>query len=89
MATVTINISIPETLRAEVEKVIASDGYGNTSEFFRDLVRDYLKRRQEKRLEALLLEAIEEDNFTPLTHADFEEIKARGLARLSSKTTKT
>ena len=46
MATATINISIPESLRAEVEKVIETDGYGNTSEFFRDLVRDYLKRKQ-------------------------------------------
>ena len=50
MATATINISIPDNLKAEVEKAIEADGYGNTSEFFRDLVRDYLKRRQEKRL---------------------------------------
>lgn len=42
MATATINISIPETMKAEVEEIIASKGYGNTSEFFRDLVRDYL-----------------------------------------------
>lgn len=89
MATATINISIPESLRAEVEKVIETDGYGNTSEFFRDLVRDYLKRKQEKRLEAMLLEAIDDNDFTPLTHADFEEIKARGLARLQSRNKKS
>ena len=85
MATATINIALPETLKAEVENAIKTDGYGNTSEFFRDLARNYLKHRQEKKLESMLLEAIEEGDFTPLTHNDFEEIKARGLARLKAR----
>ena len=55
MATATLNISLPETMKAEVEHIVATEGYGNTSEFFRDLVRDYLKQRQEQELEALLL----------------------------------
>lgn len=85
MATATINISIPDSLKAEVDKVIASEGYGNTSEFFRDLVRDYLKKRQEHKLEALLLEGLESGEPTPLTKADFEDIKQRGLKRLKDR----
>lgn len=81
MATATINISIPDNLKAEVEKAIESDGYGNTSEFFRELARDYLRRRQEKRLEALLVEAVE-SGATPLTKDDLEAVKQRGLERL-------
>lgn len=81
MATATINISIPDNLKAEVEKAIESDGYGNTSEFFRDLARDYLRRRQEKRLETLLVEAVE-SGATPLTKDDLEAVKQRGLERL-------
>lgn len=88
MATATINISIPDTLKAEVDEAIETEGYGNTSEFFRDLVRDYLKKRQERRLEALLLEAVESDKFTPLTKADFEGIKERGLKRLKERAKK-
>ena len=84
MATATINISIPDNLKAEVEKAIESDGYGNTSEFFRDLARDYLRRRQDKRLEALLVEAVE-SGATPLTKDDLEAVKRRGLARLREK----
>jgi Arc/MetJ-type ribon-helix-helix transcriptional regulator len=42
-------------MKAEVEQIIANEGYGNTSEFFRDLVRSYLKERQERQLETLLL----------------------------------
>ena len=85
MATATINISIPDNLKAEVDEVIAAEGYGNTSEFFRDLVRDYLQRRQERRLEALLLEGLESGKATPFTKADFDAIKKRGLKRLKNK----
>jgi antitoxin ParD1/3/4 len=88
MATATINISIPDTMKQEVEKIIATEGYGNTSEFFRDLVREYLQKRQDRRLEALLLAGLESGAATPLTKADFAAIKERGLARLKAKTKK-
>lgn len=85
MTTATINISIPDNLKVQVEEVIAAEGYGNTSEFFRDLVRDYLKQRQERKLEALLLEGLESGAATPFTKADLEAIKQRGLERLKNK----
>jgi toxin ParE1/3/4 len=85
MSTATINISIPENLKDEVEEIIATEGYGNTSEFFRDLVRDYLKRRHERRLEQMLLEGLRSGEATPLTKADMEAIKQRGLRRLKNK----
>lgn len=88
MSIATINISIPDTMKAEVEEIIASEGYGNTSEFFRDLVRNYLKQRQEQKLEAMLIEAVENGNFTELTKSDFEEIKKRGLKRLKNRVKK-
>jgi len=85
MPTATINISIPDNLKAEVDEVVATEGYGNTSEFFRDLVRDYLRQRQERRLEALLLEGLESGRATPYTKDDFEAIKQRGIERLKNK----
>ena len=85
MTTATINISIPDTMKREVEEIIASEGYGNTSEFFRDLVRNYLRQREERRLEILLLEGLESGNPTPLTKDDFEAIKRRGIERLKNK----
>ena len=85
MATATINISIPDNLKREVEEVITSEGYGNTSEFFRDLVRNYLRERQERKLETLLLEGLESGKATPLTKKDFQEIKRRGLERIKNK----
>jgi len=85
MPTATINISLPDNMQAEVEEIIANEGYGNTSEFFRDLVRDYLRRRQERKLEALLLEGLQSGKATPLTRADFEAIKQRGVQRVKNK----
>lgn len=85
MPSATINISIPDSMKAEVEEIIATEGYGNTSEFFRDLVRDYLKRRHERRLEQMLLEGLRSGEATPLTKADMEAIKQRGLRRLKNK----
>jgi metal-responsive CopG/Arc/MetJ family transcriptional regulator len=38
MSTVsTINISLPRSMKEDVDEIIANEGYGNTSEFFRDL----------------------------------------------------
>ena len=88
MPTATINISIPDNLKAEVEEVIAAEGYGNTSEFFRDLVRDYLQKRQARKLEALLLEGLESGKATPFTKDDLAAIKERGLERLKNKAKK-
>jgi antitoxin ParD1/3/4 len=88
MAIATLNISLPDTMKAEVEEVIATEGYGNTSEFFRDLVRNYLKERRERKIEDLLLEGINSGESTPLTKEDFAKIKERGLQRIQQKLNK-
>lgn len=74
MSTATINISLPDTMKSDVEEIIAAEGYGNTSEFFRDLVRDYLRKRQIRKLEELVLEGLRSPA-SPLTKADFVDIK--------------
>lgn len=84
MSNSSINIALPETMKLEVEETVKNNGYGNTSEFFRDLFRDYKKREQEQRLEKLLLESLE-GSFAPLTNADFEDVKSRVKARLAKK----
>ncbi len=88
MATATLNISLPDTMKAEIEEVIATEGYGNTSEFFRDLARNYLKERRERKLEVLILEGLESGDATPLTKEDFERIKERGIKRIRQRAKK-
>ena len=88
MAISTLNISLPDTMKSQIENVVATEGYGNTSEFFRDLVRNYLKERQERKLETLILEGLNSGEATPLTKNDFERIKERGLKRLAQRAKK-
>lgn len=48
-------------------------------------MRNYLKKHQEKKLEALLLEGLNSGESTPLTKEDFKKIKERGIKRLQRK----
>ncbi len=84
MSVSTINISLPDTLKSEVDAVVSADGYGNTSEFFRDLVRNYLKERQEKQLEIMLLDGVNSP-MSPWTQDDVAEIKETVGARILAK----
>ena len=88
MAIATVNISLPDTMKAEIEEVIATEGYGNTSEFFRDLARNYLRERQERKIETLILKGLDSGDTTPLTKEDFERIKERGIKRLQQSAKK-
>ena len=85
MGNTTVNISIPESMKAQVEEVVASEGYGNTSEFFRELVRDYFRKRQEKTLEGMLLEAIRNNDLSPLGKDEFEGMKKELKERIGSR----
>jgi antitoxin ParD1/3/4 len=85
MATTTLNISLPDTMKAEVEEIVASEGYGNTSEFFRDLVRDFLRKRDERKLEALILEGLNSGEPTPFTKEDIERARQIVLERIAKR----
>lgn len=81
MATATMNISPPETTKAEVEEIIANEGYGNTSEFFRDLLRNYLKERQERELEILLVQRLKDTDDRELNMNDVRNELAKRLGK--------
>ena len=49
----TMNISLPETLRAFVDEQVTSRGYGTSSEYVRELIR---RDQDRERLRGLLLE---------------------------------
>ena len=55
----TMNISLPDSMRAFIEQKVAQGGYSTVSEYIRQLVREDQKRAAQERLEALLMEGIE------------------------------
>jgi antitoxin ParD1/3/4 len=58
MATNTMNIALPDPLRAYVEERVADGEFGTPSEYIRSLIREDRERHRE-RLESQLLEALE------------------------------
>lgn len=88
MATTTMNISLPDTMREYIEERIAKDGYGTVSEYFRDLIRADQKRKAEEKLEAMLLEGLKSGVATPLNKQDIEEAKRVVKERIRSRQTK-
>lgn len=81
----TLNISLPESLRAFVEKQVASGGYSTASEYIRELVRNAEKQKAREWLEGELLKGI---NSGPGVVADdkfWAERRATLLNRLKAK----
>jgi antitoxin ParD1/3/4 len=58
MAMTSLNISLPDLLKAYVEEQVAAGDFGTPSEFVRSLIREDKEKRRE-RLEADLLRALE------------------------------
>lgn len=82
MATKTMNISLPDSLKGFVEERLNSDGYGTISEYIRELIRADQKRREEEKLEALLLERLQSDSELEF---DIEDVRAELAKRLAKK----
>jgi antitoxin ParD1/3/4 len=79
-----INISLPFSMKEFVDEEVSAEGYGTVSEFFRELLREAKRRKEEQQLEKYLLQALNSP-VSPITKKDWEEIKKNGLAELRKK----
>ena len=77
MATTTMNISLPDSMRTFVEERL--NGYGSASEYVRDLIRADKKRREQDDLERLLLERIRSDKKIEFDMADVKKKLAKRI----------
>lgn len=69
----TMNISLPESLKAFVEEQVASRGYASASEYFRDVLR---AERDRLHLRELLLEGARSGEGEPADDAYFTKLRA-------------
>ena len=72
-----MNISLPESMKAFIEEQVAAGGYGTTSEYLRALIREDQKAKARSRLAALLQEGIDSGPATPMTAEDWEGLRRR------------
>lgn len=84
-ATTELTITLPESMKEFIERETAEGHYSTPSEYVRDLVEEALDRKNEERLEKLLLEGLDSGPATPMTREDWDGIKQRGLERLQRK----
>ncbi len=82
MATTTMNISLPDTMKAFIDERLGGDGYGTASEYVRELIRADQKRREEQKLERLLLDRLQSGTEIEF---DIADVRAELSKRLGKK----
>lgn len=80
-----MNISLPDTMRAYIEEQVAQGGYSSVSEYFRELVRQDQKQRANERLQTMLLEGLNSGNATEMTAQDWEDIRQAVRERINKR----
>lgn len=75
-STSTMNIALPELMRAYVAERVDSGQYGNTSEYVRDLIRKDQREQSIARLRAMVEEGLASGPATPMTPSDWNELDA-------------
>jgi antitoxin ParD1/3/4 len=83
----TMNISLPEEMKAFIEAEMTQEGYASASEYLRSLIREAQKRRAKQELEAKLREALESGPATPMTREDWDELRRRVWEREAQEQT--
>ena len=69
-----MNISLPDTLKAYVDKQVSERGYGTSSEYVRELIR---REQEVTQLRARLLDAAESPIVGEVTPKYFSDLRAR------------
>ena len=81
----TIDISIPEDMRAFIETQMAREGFASPGEYLHSLIRDAQKRRAKQCLEAKILEALESGPAAPMTREDWVALRTEALNGLADE----
>lgn len=79
MGTATLHISLSDSLKQRVKERVEEEHFSNPSDYVRTLIREDLKRQDERRLEALLLEGLESESRT-FGPEEWKALKERVLA---------
>lgn len=70
----TMNISLPDTLKAYVDEQVGTRGFGTSSEYVRELIR---KDQDVQRLRNMLLEGVASAATDPVDAAYFQGLRER------------
>ncbi|MBI4718912.1 MAG: type II toxin-antitoxin system ParD family antitoxin [Planctomycetes bacterium] len=72
-----LNISLPDAMRAWIDEQVVKGDYGTASELVRELIREAQKRQAQADLEAKLIEGLDSGPAREMTQQDWDDLKAR------------
>ena len=72
----TMNISLPEEMKAFIEAQMAQEGYASASEYLRFLIREAQRHQARQALDAKLLEGLQSPA-SDMTDADWAALRQR------------
>jgi len=84
-----LNISLPEDMKDWIDAQVARAGYGTTSEYFRQLVREDQRRQMRDEIDAKLLAALESGDAIEMTPEWWEERRKLLARRVQSRKSKS
>ena len=71
----TMNVSLPTDLKQWVDEQVKGGGYGTASEYLRDMLRRARTRDARRRIDLMLVEAVESGATTVMNDADWASIR--------------
>ena len=80
----TMNVSLPDEMKAFVEAQATKAGFGTTSEYLRSVLRDVQKRLAKQDLEAKLLEGLQGPRVL-MTREEWDSIEREALEGLAGE----
>ena len=75
----TMNISLPDDLKAFVDAQVVEHAYGSSSEYLRELIR---KQRDVEKLRGLLMDGLNSGQPIPMEADFFDKLREKDLARV-------
>ncbi len=81
----TMNISLPEEMKAFIEAQMSREGYASASEYFRTLIREDQRQCARRALEAKFREALESGPAEPMTGEDWVALRQEAVDGLAGE----
>lgn len=78
----TMNISLPDDLKAFVDAQVAEHGYGSTSEYLRELIRQNRRAQAAETLRNIIAEGLASGPATPQEPDFFDHLRERARQRV-------
>jgi antitoxin ParD1/3/4 len=84
-----MNISLPEEMKAFVDEQMSGGAYGSASEYVRELIRQAQRRAAQERLENRLLDGLDSGEPIPVSPAFWEKRRKILAARIKTRRRRT